>query len=91
MSVIINGVYRYQTVAVEGKSRMYVTALDRQREVLKKLISKNKLTIENFIFSERKVAGVQFVAKYSIHLVKKTWKHLSSKRRKKQELINGKI
>lgn len=53
MSVIINGVYRYQTVAVEGKSRMYVTALDRQREVLKKLISKNKLTIENFIFSEK--------------------------------------
>ena len=53
MSVIINGVYRYQTVAVEGKSRMYVTALDRQREVLKKLIAKNKLTIENFIFSER--------------------------------------
>ena len=35
MSVIINGVYRYQTVAVEGKSRMYVTALDRQREILK--------------------------------------------------------
>ena len=53
MSVIINGVYRYQTVAVEGKSRMYVTALDRQREILKRLISKNKLTIENFIFSER--------------------------------------
>jgi hypothetical protein len=53
MSVIINGVYRYQTVAVEGKSRMYVTALDRQREVLKKLISKNRLTIENFIFSEK--------------------------------------
>ena len=37
MSVIINGVYRYQTVAVEGKSRMYVTALDRQREVLKEV------------------------------------------------------
>ena len=53
MSVIINGVYRYQTVAVEGKSRMYVTALDRQREILKRLISKNKLTIENFIFSEK--------------------------------------
>ena len=53
MSVIIKGVYRYQTVAVEGKSRAYITALDRQREILKKLISKNKLTIENFIFSER--------------------------------------
>lgn len=53
MSVFIKGVYRYQTVAVEGKSRAYITALDRQREILKKLISKNKLTIENFIFSER--------------------------------------
>lgn len=53
MSVIINGVYRYQTVAVEGKSRAYITALDRQREILKKLISINKLTIENFIFSEK--------------------------------------
>lgn len=53
MSVIIKGVYRYQTVAIEGKSRAYITALDRQREILKKLILKNKLTIENFTFSER--------------------------------------
>jgi hypothetical protein len=53
MSVIINGVYRYQTLAVEGTSELYPRALKRIREDLKKMIIKEKLTLIDFEFSER--------------------------------------
>jgi uncharacterized UBP type Zn finger protein len=64
MSVIINGVYRYQTLAVEGTSELYPRALKRIREDLKKMIIKEKLTLLDFEFSERgcwcKVCGRVF-------------------------------